>query len=156
MNLWFRNTNCHQVMKKKDNSAETCRPESVRCSKFESGPWKLRIQPAWIDLLPFVTWRRIFLPRKFSLINIRGNKCDSPGVASLGRNKIGTSREIARDSLSLIDWLGRSIAWVLVCLFPNNGNNGDNLTPSRNVLWSSFVNWANMSAVIASNLHQWC
>ena len=38
----------------------------------------------------------------------------------------------------------------------NNGNICDNPTPSRNVLRSIFADWANLTAVIASNLHQWC
>ena len=42
----------HKVMRKKKNSTE-----SIGCSKFESGAWKLRIPLRWSDLLPFFTWR---------------------------------------------------------------------------------------------------
>ena len=54
---------------------------------------------------------------------------------------------------SELDWLinqsGKS--WSVCGL--NNRNNLDNLTPPRNVLRLIFVDWANLTAVIASNLH---
>ena len=104
---------------------------------------------------PIVTRRHVFLTKKLSLIQVRGEKCVAPGVSSPGKKKIGLSRETAWDSLSLIDWLGRSKAQQLVCFWPKDGNNWDTLTPWRKVLRSIFVHWSSQTAVIASNLHQW-
>ena len=64
----------------------------------------------------------IFFLKKLLLIKIRAENV-SPGVASIGRNESGRSREITWDLLSLIDWLGQSIRLGLVHVLLDNLNN---------------------------------
>ena len=85
-----------------------------------------------------------------------GEKCVSPGVSSLWRNEPGLSSETTWHWLSAINWLGRSIRLELVHMWLNNQNNWDNLTQSSNILRLIFADWANLTAVIAFNLHQLC
>ena len=51
--------------------------------------------------------------------------------------------------LNLIDLFGQTIRKGLVCFWQENQNNRDDLTPSRNIFMSIFINRANLNAVIA-------
>ena len=139
----------HKVMREKNNSAEYVGCSKIE-SKFESVAWELRIQLQWSDILRFVIWRHIFLPKKLSLINFRGEKCHSRG--RLPRKEQNRNKLLDCLSFAELDWLIRTINSIRVgLLWPNNGNYWDNLTPLRNVLRSIFVDWANLTGCDSSD-----